>query len=176
MWSQTLDATEAPDDVNVGLGRNAVAVGEMYPHPISFNVIPHCGSVKEDGYTSEELKLCYETRKIMSLPDLRVTATCVRVPVVVGHGVAVHAEFSESITPEEARAILTDAPGVELSDDVTKGVYPTPLEAAGRDPVYVGRIRRDLFDDHSLTYFCVADNLRKGAALNTVQIAELLIR
>lgn len=176
LWSQTLDATEQPDQVNVGLGRKAVAAGEMYPHPISFNVIPHCGSVKDDGYTSEELKLCYETRKIMSLPDLRVTATCVRVPVVVGHGVAVHAEFSEPITPEEARAIFAEAPGVELVDDVEQGVYPTPLEAAGRDPVYVGRIRRDLFDDRALTYFCVADNLRKGAALNTVQIAELLTR
>jgi aspartate-semialdehyde dehydrogenase len=176
LWSQTLDATEAPDDVNVGLGRNAVKAGEMYPHPISFNVIPQCGSVKEDGYTSEELKLCYETRKIMSLPELRVTATCVRVPVVVGHGVAVHAEFSEPITPEEAREILAAAPGVELVDDVAAGVYPTPLEAAGRDACYVGRIRQDLFDDRALTYFCVADNLRKGAALNTVQIAELLTR
>jgi aspartate-semialdehyde dehydrogenase len=176
LWSQTLDATAAPDAVNVGLGREAVEAGEMFPHPISFNVIPHCGSVKEDGYTSEELKLCYETRKIMSLPDLRVTATCVRVPVMVGHGVAVHAEFSEAITPKEARAIFAEAPGIELVDDVAAGVYPTPLEAAGRDPVYVGRIRQDQFDDRALAYFCVADNLRKGAALNTVQIAELLIR
>jgi aspartate-semialdehyde dehydrogenase len=139
------------------------------------NVIPRCGSVKVDGYTSEELKLCDETRKIMGLTELRVTATCVRVPVMVGHGVAVHAEFDRALTPNDARRILAEAPGVEVQDDVGAGVYPTPLGAAGNDPCYVGRIRQDRFDDKALEMFCVADNLRKGAALNTVQAAELLL-
>ena len=140
----------------------------------ALNVLPQCGSVKEDGYTSEELKLCDETRKILGLPNLPVTATCVRVPVFVGHSVAVHAQFDEPITPAEARAVLSEAPGVEVQDEPANGVYPTPLEAAGRDPCYVGRIRRDRFDPRALAMFCTADNLRKGAALNTVQIAELL--
>lgn len=157
-----------------GLAREILEPGEMFPHPIAMNVIPRCGSVKEDGYTSEELKLCFETRKIMSLPELPVTATCVRVPVAVGHGVAVHAEFESAVTVEAARGVLADAPGVELVDDVHAERYPTPLEAAGRDPCYVGRIRQDLFDPKALEFFCVADNLRKGAALNTVQVAELL--
>jgi aspartate-semialdehyde dehydrogenase len=140
------------------------------------NVIPGCGSVKEAGYTSEEVKLRDETRKIMSLPELKVTATCVRVPVMVGHSVAVHAEFERAISPEEARSILENAPGVEVLDDPGADVYPTPLHATRRDPCFVGRIRQDLFDDHALEMFCVADNLRKGAALNTVQVAELLTR
>jgi aspartate-semialdehyde dehydrogenase len=122
------------------------------------------------------MKLCFESRKILGLPDLRVTATCVRVPVMVGHGVVVHAEFSEPITPDRARALLADAPGVEVHDDPENHVYPTPLGAAGKDPCYVGRIRQDPFDDKALELFCVADNLRKGAALNTVQVAELLVR
>lgn len=175
LWAQTLDATEMPDAVTAGLGRQAIDRGDTYPHPISFNVIPQCGSVKEDGYTSEELKLCHETRKIMGLPDLRVTATCVRVPVVVGHGVAVHAEFSQPITPDEARTLLSQAPGVEVVDDPERGLYPTPLEAAGKDACFVGRIRQDLFDPNALELFCITDNLRKGAALNTVQVAELLL-
>jgi aspartate-semialdehyde dehydrogenase len=158
-----------------GLARDILEPGDTFPHPIAMNVIPRCGSVKEDGYTSEELKLCHETRKIMGLPQLPVTATCVRVPVVAGHGVAVHAEFERAITVDEARSILASAPGVELVDDVEAEKYPTPLEAAGRDACYVGRIRQDLFDPQALELFCVADNLRKGAALNTVQVAELLL-
>ena len=157
-----------------GRARDILEAGSSFPHPIAMNVIPQCGSFKTDGYTSEELKLCFETRKIMSLPELPVTATCVRVPVVVGHGVAVHAEFDNAIDPDEARSLLTGAPGVKLVDDPDNARYPTPLEAAGRDPCYVGRIRQDLFDPKALELFCVADNLRKGAALNTVQIAELL--
>jgi aspartate-semialdehyde dehydrogenase len=175
LWGQTLDATEMPDQMTTGLGRQVLEAGDTYPHPLSFNVIPQCGSVKEAGYTSEELKLCYETRKIMGIPDLRVTATCVRVPVVIGHGVAVHAEFSQPITPEEARDILSRAPGVEVIDEPKKGRYPTPLDAAGKDACFVGRIRQDLFDPNALELFCVTDNLRKGAALNTVQVAELVL-
>ncbi|HEX2050812.1 MAG TPA: aspartate-semialdehyde dehydrogenase [Actinomycetota bacterium] len=175
LWDQTQRAAKESDAVTAGLAREVLDGGETFVHPIALNVVPKCGSLKNDGYTSEELKLCNETRKIVGLPDLRVTATCVRVPVVVGHSVAVHAEFARPITADEARAVLEDAAGVEVRDDPSANVYPTPLEAAGRDPCYVGRIRQDLFDDRALELFCVADNLRKGAALNTVQIAELLL-
>jgi aspartate-semialdehyde dehydrogenase len=174
LWEQTQIAAKEPDAVQEGLARTVLERGETFAHPIAMNVIPQCGSMKDDGYTSEELKLCHETRKIMDLPDLPVTATCVRVPVVVGHGVAVHAEFEREISPERARELLEAAPGVEVRDDPAAGVYPTPLEGAGKDPCYVGRIRQDLFDPRALAMFCVADNLRKGAALNTVQVAELL--
>ena len=172
---QTQTVAKEPERAAQGLARELLEPGEMFPHPIAMNVIPRCGSLKDDGYTSEELKLCYETRKIMSLPELPVTATCVRVPVAVGHGVSVHAEFDRAISVEEARAILRDAPGVELVDDPGAERYPTPLAAAGLDACFVGRIRQDLFDPKALEMFCVADNLRKGAALNTVQVAELLL-
>ncbi|MFN2389920.1 MAG: aspartate-semialdehyde dehydrogenase [Actinomycetota bacterium] len=175
LWAQTLQAAGSPEAVARGLGRDVLEAGPTFGHPIALNVIPQCGSVKDQGYTSEELKLCYETRKIIGLPELAVTATCVRVPVVTGHGVAVHAEFGEPITPEDAREILDKTAGVEVVDDPAAGLYPTPLEAAGRDPCYVGRIRQDLFSDSALELFCVADNLRKGAALNSIQIAELLV-
>ena len=175
LWDQTEIAAKESEEVRGGTARNVLQAGEQFAQPIALNVIPACGSVREDGYTSEELKLCYETRKIMGLPDLPVTATCVRVPVMVGHGVAVHAEFSDAITPERVRSLLDSADGVEVQDDVTSGVYPTPLEAAGRNPCYVGRIRQDRFDDKAIEMFCVADNLRKGAALNTVQVAELVL-
>jgi aspartate-semialdehyde dehydrogenase len=157
-----------------GLARDLIEAGETFSHPIAMNVIPQCGSFKEDGFTSEELKLCYETRKIMDLPELAVTATCVRVPVVTGHGVAVHAEFDRPISVAEAQDILRAAPGTVVVDDPSTFAYPTPLEAAGRDACYVGRIRKDPFTANGLEMFCVSDNLRKGAALNTVQVAELL--
>jgi aspartate-semialdehyde dehydrogenase len=175
LWDQTERAAKDADAVSRGLARDILEAGATFPHPLALNVVPQCGSVTEDGYTSEELKLCHETRKILAIPDLPVTATCVRVPVVIGHSVAVHAEFARPISPEEARTLLAGSPGVEVRDDPGGAVYPTPLDAAGRDPCYVGRIRQDLFDDHALELFCVADNLRKGAALNTVQISELLI-
>ncbi|HWL66253.1 MAG TPA: aspartate-semialdehyde dehydrogenase [Actinomycetota bacterium] len=176
LWDQTEVAAKNPDDVREGKAGRILEGGEYFVHPIAMNVVPRCGSVKEDGYTSEELKLGNETRKIMDLPDLEVTATCVRVPVVVGHGVAVHARFGRAIDVDEARSLLSSAPGVELVDDLSADVYPTPLEAAGKDACFVGRIRRDLHDERALAFFCVADNLRKGAALNTVQVAELLVR
>jgi aspartate-semialdehyde dehydrogenase len=175
LWDQSELVAKEADSVRSGLARDVLEGGRTFAHPIAMNVIPQCGSFKEAGYTSEELKLCDETRKIMDLPELRVTATCVRVPVMVGHGVAVHAEFASPIDPEVARAVLAAAPGVELIDDPSAAAYPTPLEAAGRDACYVGRIRQDRFDPRALEMFCVADNLRKGAALNTVQIAELLV-
>jgi aspartate-semialdehyde dehydrogenase len=174
LWSQLLEIAGAPDQVTAGLARDVIGPGDAYPHPIAMNVFPQCGSVKENGYTSEEIKMCKETRKIMGIPDLRLTATCVRVPVVVGHSVAVHASFARPIDPDEARKILEDAEGVEVLDEPERAVYPTPLNAAGRDACYVGRIRQDPWEANTLELFCVADNLRKGAALNTVQIAELL--
>ena len=174
LWDQTEIAAKEQEEVRGGLARSVLEGGPQFVHPIALNVVPKAGSVKDDGYTSEELKLCDETRKIMGLPDLRVTGTCVRVAVTTGHGVAVHAEFAREISPEEAREALQAAPGVEVVDDPGANKYPTPLEAAGRDPCFVGRIRQDRFDPRAIEMFCVADNLRKGAALNTVQIAELL--
>ena len=175
LWDQSERVAKEADAVRSGLARDVLEAGETFAHPLAMNVVPHCGSLRDGGYTSEELKLCDETRKIMALPDLKVTATCVRVPVMIGHGVAVHAEFATPIDPDAARAALANAPGVRLLDDPVTGLYPTPLEAAGRDACYVGRIRQDRFDPRALEMFCVADNLRKGAALNTVQIAELLL-
>lgn len=143
-----------------------------YTEPIAYNVLPLAGSIVDDGLneTDEEQKLRNESRKILDLPDLRVSGICVRVPVFTGHSLAVNAEFARGLTPERAREILAGAPGVELME------VPTPLKAAGRDPSYVGRIRRDpgVDDDRGLALFISNDNLRKGAALNTVQIAELV--
>jgi aspartate-semialdehyde dehydrogenase len=143
--------------------------GAAFPATIAFNVVPQAGSPREEGYTSEELKLVRETRKIMSLPQLEVTATCVRVPTLVGHGAAVHARFSHLVQVEEALEALRQAPGVVPSD------LPTPLQATGQDASYVGRVRRDTADPNALWFFSACDNLRKGAALNAVQIAERLL-
>ncbi|MEA2453716.1 MAG: aspartate-semialdehyde dehydrogenase [Actinomycetota bacterium] len=175
LWDQTVTVAKSPDDATEGLARNVLSTGTTFTHPIAMNFIPQCGSVKDDGYTSEELKLCFETRKIMDLPELMVTATCVRVPVAVSHGVAVHAEFRDPIDPDHARKWLSEADGVEVLDDPAHSVFPTALQAAGLDACFVGRIRKDPFNERALEMFCVADNLRKGAALNTVQIAELLV-
>lgn len=144
--------------------------------PIAFNVLPYAGAYAsdpiegEEGYTDEELKLRNESRKILEIPGLKVAGTCVRVPVYTGHSLSVHAEFARPITVARAKELLGAAPGVQLSD------VPTPLEAAGRDPSFVGRIRRDPTVDHGLVLFVSNDNLRKGAALNAVQVAELLAR
>ncbi len=150
---------------------------EVYPHPIPFNCLPHIGgaSDKLPGYTTEEAKMLYETRKIMGLPKLRVSATCVRVPVYNGHSEAVNAEFERPITVERARELLAAAPGVIVRDDFDSAVYPLPVDASGKDAVYVGRIRQDTSVPHGLDLWVVADNIRKGAALNAVQIAEKAI-
>ncbi len=150
---------------------------EVYPHPIAFNCLPHIGgaSDKLPGYTTEEAKMLFETRKIMGLPDLRVTATCVRVPVYNGHSEAINAEFERPITVERARELLAAAPGVIVRDDFENAVYPLPIDASGKDAVYVGRIRQDTSVAHGLDLWVVADNIRKGAALNAVQIAEKAI-
>jgi len=146
-----------------------------YPHEIAFNLIPEIGSWKDEDYSSEEVKLVNESRKIMHAPELAISATCVRVPTFVSHAAAVWAEFSNPITPDEVRDILSRAPGVVVQDDPRAHVYPRPLEAAGTDPVYVGRIRRDTSHPNGIALWTVGDNLRKGAALNALQIAEELI-
>ncbi|MGB3594003.1 MAG: Asd/ArgC dimerization domain-containing protein, partial [Ornithinimicrobium sp.] len=145
----------------------------VYTDPIAFNVIPFAGDLVDDGSleTAEEQKLRFESRKILELPDLAVAGTCVRVPVFSGHSLAVHAEFAEPLSVEQATQVLAAAPGVVLCD------IPTPLKGAGQDPTYVGRIRQDQSVPHGrgLVMFIVGDNLRKGAALNAVQIVETLI-
>ena len=150
---------------------------EVYPHQIAFNCLPHIGSLKDDmpGYTSEELKARRETRKILGDPDIAVTATCVRVPVFNGHSEAINVQFHNPLSAGEARQILREAPGVEVVDDMPNARYPTSLDASGNDPVYVGRIRNDASAPNCLDLWVVADNIRKGAALNAVQIAEKMI-
>jgi len=145
-----------------------------FPHPIRNNVIPQVGSLKEHfpGYFSEEVKMIEETRKILDLPALPVTATCVRVPVENGHSEAINAEFERPVSPEEAREILSEFPGVKVVDEPGNSLYPLPACASGKDEVFVGRIRRDASNPNALELWCAADNLLKGAALNTVQIAE----
>ena len=151
------------------------AVGDLgpFPAPLALNVVPFAGSLKDAGWTSEELKIRNESRKILGLPGLRVNATCVRVPVVTTHSVAVHARFSRPVGREAAWETLRSAPGVVLSDDPERGEYPTPADVVGTDPTWVGRVRESLDDPHGIEFFVCGDNLRKGAALNTAQIAEL---
>lgn len=153
---------------------DALPAGDVFGKTMAFNVLPRIDAFADDGSTGEEIKTVQESRKILGVADLDVAATCVRVPVPVGHSVSLLARFSRTITPEEARALLSDAPGVELRDDPANGVYPSPLEAAGRDEVLVGRIRQAPSHDDSLLLFACGDNLRKGAALNGIQIAERL--
>jgi aspartate-semialdehyde dehydrogenase len=142
--------------------------------PLALNVIPWAGSLREDGWSSEEMKVRNESRKILGMPKLPVAVTCVRVPVVTTHSLAVHATFEREVTVGHAREILRDAPGVVVSDDPAAGEWPTPADVVGTDPTWVGRLRRSLDDPHSLDFFVCGDNLRKGAALNTAQIAELV--
>jgi aspartate-semialdehyde dehydrogenase len=156
--------------------RDALPSGDTFGRTIAYNVIPRGGTFQEDGVTAEERKLAEESRKILDLPELDVSATVVRVPVVVGHSVSLLAEFERQISPGEARLAMADFPGVSVMDDPTSDLFPTPLDAAGGDAVLVGRVRRagDRLD--ALQLFAVGDNLRKGAALNAVQIAEALVR
>ncbi|GJD47171.1 Aspartate-semialdehyde dehydrogenase 2 [Methylobacterium cerastii] len=147
---------------------------EKFTKRIAFNVIPHIDVFMEDGYTKEEWKLVAETKKMLD-PKIKLTATAVRVPVFIGHAEAVNVEFERPISPEEATAILRSAPGILVIDKRENGGYMTPHEAAGEDATYISRIREDATVENGLNFWCVSDNLRKGAALNTVQIAELLI-
>ncbi len=149
---------------------------EVYPKQIAFNVLPHIDTFQDNGYTREEMKMVWETQKIFEDPSIAVNPTCVRVPVFYGHSEAVHIETVDLLEPEQARQMLAAAPGVALLDEREDGGYPTAVsEGAGQDPVYVGRIRRDISHHNGLNLWIVADNLRKGAALNSVQIAESLV-
>ena len=151
------------------------ASADVYPHQIAFSVLPHVEPFWDNGYTNEEMKMQNEARKIMHSPDLRVSSTCVRVPVVVSHSEAVNVEFSDAISPDEVREILADAPGVRVVDDPQSNVYPMPIQAEGEDDVFVGRIRADLALDNGIAMWLSCDNLRKGAALNAIQIAEEML-
>ena len=143
--------------------------------PFAFNVIPHIDRNEENGYSREEMKVVWETRKILGLPSLPVTATAVRVPVRVGHGAAVNVALARPLDPERARSLWAAAPGLVVVDDPARARYPTPLAAEGRDDVLVGRVRRDLSHPRGLEFFIASDNLRKGAATNAIQIAEGLV-
>jgi aspartate-semialdehyde dehydrogenase len=162
LWTQT--------KAIYGLGD---ATPKKFPKQIAFNVIPYIGDFRDDGYTDEEAKMWAETHKMLD-PDIKLTVTCVRVPVFVGHSEAVTLEFDRPIAPDEARAILRDAPGVQVIDKQEHDGYVTPVDAAGEFAVYVSRIRKDPTVEHGLSLWVVSDNLRKGAALNAVQIAQLL--
>ncbi len=151
-------------------------VPHVYPHQIAFNLLPEIDVFLDNGYTKEEWKMVEETKKIMHAPEILVSATCVRVPVFIGHSEAVHVEFSSPMSPDEARRILASAPGVKVLDDPVVSLYPQPWSAAGSDDVFVGRIRRDSSHPNGLAMWVVADNVRKGAALNAVQIAEEMVK
>jgi aspartate-semialdehyde dehydrogenase len=145
-----------------------------FSHPIAFNAIPQIGGFKEEGYTSEELKMVYETRKILGAPEMQICATCVRIPVANCHSETITVETERQIAPAEARELFAAFPGIVVIDDPAQGRYPMPSDCTGRDEVFVGRIRRDLSHPNGLSFWCVSDNLRKGAATNAIQIAELL--
>ena len=162
-------------------GSKAHLAGQEYKysafkHPIAFNAIPQIGSDKEAGYTSEEMKMVYETRKIMGAPQMQISATCVRIPVSNCHSETIWVETEKPVSPEQARELFAGFPGLKVVDDLKSSQYPLPSTCDGSDLVYVGRIRRDLSHPNGLTFWCVSDNLRKGAATNAVQIAELLAK
>ena len=163
---------------HVGDVRAAVSdkLGEdsPFPAPLAFNVVPWAGSLKEGGWSSEELKVRNESRKILGIPDLKVSATCVRVPVITTHSLAVHAVFERPLTADAARRALFEAPSIVVLDDPAAGEWPTPADVVGSDPTFIGRIRQALDFPNTIDLFVCGDNLRKGAALNTAQIAELL--
>jgi aspartate-semialdehyde dehydrogenase len=148
---------------------------DVYPHQIAFNVLPHVDSFMDSGYTKEEWKMMAETRKIMHEPELALSATCVRVPVFISHSVSAHVEFERPMSAKDVRDVLRDAPGVVVQDDPSSALYPTPLDAAGKDQVFVGRIREDSSNPNGIALWTATDNIRKGAALNAIQIAETMI-
>ena len=155
-------------------GQNTIP--HVYPHQIAFNVLPEIDVFWDNGYTREEWKVVEEARKIMHADDIAISATCVRVPVFTGHSEAINVEFSRPVSPDDAERILAEAPGVKILDDPSISLYPQPWSVAGTDEVFVGRIRRDVSHPNGLVMWVVADNLRKGAALNAVQIAEEMVR
>ena len=149
---------------------------KFYPHPIAYNCLPHIDVFMDNAYTKEEMKMINETMKILNDYDLKITATTVRVPVVNGHSESINVEFEKDFDIEELKALLANSQGLELVDDIENNVYPTAFELSGRDEVFVGRVRRDFSVDNGINMWVVADNIRKGAATNTVQIAELLLK
>jgi aspartate-semialdehyde dehydrogenase len=163
-----------PGDVRAAIQER---IGDWGPFqaPLAMNVIPWAGSLRPDGWSSEELKIRNETRKILGQPDLRISATCVRVPVITGHSIALHAIFDAEVDADEARKLLSETPGITVVDRPEAAEFPMPVDATGIDPTLVGRIRRSHDDPHALDLFVCGDNLRKGAALNAAQIAELLV-
>ena len=156
--------------------RSAISDLGPFPAPLVMNVVPWAGSLKEEGYTSEELKVRNESRKILGMPNLKVSATCVRVPVITTHSLTVHATFEKEVSRQAAQEVLKNAAGVELLDDPENKKFPTPADVVGTDPTWVGRVRQSIDDKHSIDLFLCGDNLRKGAALNTAQIAELVAK
>ena len=165
---------DSAGDVRAALESAGIDTTDIFPAPLALNVVPWAGSLKDNDYTSEELKVRNESRKILGIPDLKVSATCVRVPVLTTHSLSVHARFANPVDAEEAKQILRDAPGVELLDDPATMVFPTPADVVGTDPTWVGRVRQAPDFDNVLDFFVCGDNLRKGAALNTAQIAEVV--
>ena len=147
-----------------------------FAHPIAFNAIPQIGGFREDAYTSEELKMVYETRKILGDDTIQVCPTCVRIPVSNCHSEVINVETERPLTPAEARELFEAVDGITVVDDPASGAYPMPSGCTGSDEVFIGRIRRDISRENCLTFWCVSDNLRKGAATNAVQIAELLAK
>ena len=165
---------DSAGDVRAALESAGIDTTDIFPAPLALNVVPWAGSLKDNDYTSEELKVRNESRKILGIPDLKVSATCVRVPVLTTHSLSVHARFANPVDAEEAKQILRDAQGVELLDDPAAKVFPTPADVVGTDPTWVGRVRQAPDFDNVLDFFVCGDNLRKGAALNTAQIAEVV--
>lgn len=164
------DLGTTPGDVRRAVGDNT----GPFPEPVALNVVPWSGTPHDDGWSSEEIRFRDETRKILTLPHLPVAVTCVQVPVVTAHSLTLHARFENEVTIAKAREILATAPGIVLYDDPTVGEFPTPADVVGTDPTWVGRLRRSLDDPTALNLFASTDNLRKGSALNTTQIAELV--
>ena len=158
------------------LGKGETYEPKVFSHQIAYNLIPQIGGESFEGYTSEEMKMQNEGRKIMHLPELKVSCTCVRVPVVRSHSISVSCHFDVPVTVEQVREVLAKAPGVKLVDDLSKKMYPMPLDTTDQDIVFVGRIRPDLTDDNGICLWCCGDQVRKGAATNAIQIAELLVK
>ena len=169
-------ALEEMLDQSRGVLNGEEAQPNAFPHRIAFNAIPQIDVFEEDDYTKEEIKMVRETQKIMHAPEIAVSATCVRIPAAFAHSEAVHVEFTNPISPDDARDILSAAPGIVVTDDPASRAYPMAIDAQGRDEVFVGRIRRDTALDNGISMWVVSDNIRKGAATNTIQIAELLAK
>ncbi|MFA5519503.1 MAG: aspartate-semialdehyde dehydrogenase, partial [Spirochaetota bacterium] len=161
--------------LEVSQGKN-ISDALVYPHQIAFNALPHIDDFTDNGYTKEEMKLVHETRKILGDSSIKITATAVRIPVIYGHSESINIETEKNISPAAVRELLKGKPGITVLDEPGRNIYPMPIDAAGKDDVFVGRIRKDESIDNGINMWVVSDNIRKGAALNTIQIGELLIK